>query len=66
MSDWRFVSVSELVMWTCERYPEGCRWCRLRKRVRWPRPYRHFGCGPERGFPGIPVIGELGGGSENS
>ncbi len=56
MSDWRFVSVSDPVTWTCERYPDGCWKCRLRKRVRWPRPYRHFNCGPERGFPGVPLV----------
>ena len=61
MTDNRFVfmSVSDPVYWTCERYPRGCWMCRLRVLVRWPRPYRHFNCGPERGFPGVPTLADL-------
>ena len=59
VSDWRFVSVSDAVTWTCERYPEGCWRCRARKLIRWPRPYRHWNCGPERGFPGVPSLADL-------
>jgi hypothetical protein len=61
----RFASLSDPVTWTCQHYPEGCWKCRLRKRVRWPRPYRHFNCGPERGFPGVPLMSELGGDSDS-
>lgn len=56
MSDYRFVGLSDQVTWTCERYPQGCWRCRLRVLTRWPRPYRHFNCGPERGFPGVPLL----------
>ena len=59
MSDYRFVSLSDQVAWTCQRYPRGCWKCRLRVLVRWPRPYRHFNCGPERGFPGVPPLADL-------
>ena len=57
MRDWEYVSVSDQVTWTCERKVRGCWKCRLRALVRWPRPYRHFNCGPVADpFPGIPVI----------
>ena len=60
MADWRFVSVSDPVTWTCERYPRGCWKCRTRQLIRWPRPYRHFGCGPARDpFPGVPSLADL-------
>ncbi len=60
MSEYRFVSLSDPVTWTCKRYPEGCWKCRLRVLILWPRPYRHFNCGPERGFPGVPLVSEIG------
>ena len=56
---WQFFEMSEAVTWTVERKPQGCWKCRLRALIRWPRPYRHFGCGPERGFPGVPTLADL-------
>jgi hypothetical protein len=64
--DWRFVSMSDPVYWTCERRPKGCWKCRVRKVARWPRPYRHWNCGPVRDpFPGVPTITELDGGPQS-
>lgn len=56
---YRFAGMSDAITWTAERKPRGCWKCHLRALIRWPRPYRHFGCGPERGFPGVPSLADL-------
>ena len=56
---YRLVSMSEHVAWVVVHYERGCWRCRLRVRFRWPRPYRHFNCGPARGFPGVARLEDL-------
>ena len=44
--------MSDAVTWTVTHYPRGCWKCRLRVRLRFRRPFRHFNCGPAEEFPG--------------
>lgn len=59
-SPYRFVSMSEPVTWVAVRREHGCWKCRLRVFVHWPRPFRHFGCGPAVDpFPGMARLEDL-------
>lgn len=59
MTGWQDWHLSDSVTWTVEHFPRGCWRCRLRARLRWPRPYRHFNCGPADKFPGVARLEDL-------
>ena len=52
MTGWQDWRMSDAVTWTVTHYPRGCWKCRLRVRLRFRRPFRHFNCGPAEEFPG--------------